>query len=1033
MPLNLTPKGTNTFDFFDTLFLLAIITLVGCSDQNPASRNVPLDEIAGNEEVKTYMEAFEGRGVQSDDSKSTPAEIAIQNFKMADDLALDLILAEPQIHQPVELNFDHRGRLWVVQYNQYPYPKGVKVVDIDNHVRAVFDKVPQPPPNGVRGADKITIFEDTNGDGTYDKSTDAITGLNIATSVCLGRKKIWVLTPPYLVAYPDPDGDGIPNGDPEVHLEGFGLEDTHAVANSLRWGPDGWLYGAQGSTTHATINSKASKNVHFKGQAIWRYHPESRVFEIFAEGGGNTFHVEIDAKGRVYSGDNGNARGFYYKQGGYYQKNWGKHGALTNPYALGYIHGMDLVGDQVRFTHAWIKYDGGSLPKAYNDKIIAINPLLNFVRTTKLEAQGSSFSNIDEEIILKTEDNWFRPVDIKAGPDGAVYLADWYDSRLSHIDPRDTWNKSTGRIYRLRNKTTTKVEPFDLSIFTSEELVALLTNNNKWFRQQALRLIGDRRDKSILPLLKDMLENDEPQSALEALWAVNLTNGLDQETAHTALNHNDPYVRLWAVRLLADRNGNKLEPSVANKLATLTSSEKQLEVLGQLASTAKRLTGSDAIPIISGLLQNQVTAYDRDNRLFIWWTVESKAISDRAELLALFEDKSLWEQPLVKEFVLYRLIQRYALEGGYENYSSCAKLFELSPSNEAKQILMNGLQEGLRGRDISEIPENLAKIIEQYQAEFGEGRLALSMRQNSARAVAEALEIIADKNAPKLERLSYIRILGEINQPTAVPVLLAIAEDQGYSAGIRLASIQSLKHYEDNTIGTTIANAYQHKIRADLDLRNECFRLFASRATWARALLSKIVDEREIKKEEVPLDIVRQIKMLDNPDLVSQVDAFWPEVKIASSSEKQQEIERVRSALQSKNGDIKTGQLIYQRSCGSCHRLFGEGGDIGPELTGYDRDNVNYLTLNIVNPNADIREGYVNYRILKTDGQVIIGTIKDRSGGNVTIKPLGGTETILSSTEIKLMEAQKMSIMPERILESLSDQEIRDLFAYLGK
>jgi putative heme-binding domain-containing protein len=125
--------------------------------------------------------------------------------------------------------------------------------------------------------------------------------------------------------------------------------------------------------------------------------------------------------------------------------------------------------------------------------------------------------------------------------------------------------------------------------------------------------------------------------------------------------------------------------------------------------------------------------------------------------------------------------------------------------------------------------------------------------------------------------------------------------------------------------------------------------------------------------------------------------------------------------------------MIYQRSCGSCHRLFGEGGDIGPELTGYDRDNVNYLTLNIVDPNADIREGYVNYRIEKTDGQIIIGTIKDRSGGNVTIKPLGGNEMTLSATEVKNMEAQKTSIMPERILEPLSDQEISDLFAYLGK
>ncbi len=1035
MPQTLKPlkSAVKTYRYQGFIFLMVTLFIIGCTEKDKTARNVPLHEIAGNEEVKAYMEAFEGRGAQSDNSEPTTPEVALQNFKVAEDLQLDLVLSEPQIHQPVEINFDHRGRLWVVQYNQYPYPAGVKVIDIDNHIRAIFDKTPKPPPEGVRGADKISIFEDTDGDGRFDKSTDAITGLNIATGVCLGREKIWVLTPPYLVAYPDPDGDGIPDGDPNAHLSGFGLEDTHAVANSLRWGPDGWLYGAQGSTTHATITSKASKNIHFKGQAIWRYHPETQVFEIFAEGGGNTFHVEIDAKGRVYSGDNGSARGFYYKQGGYYQKNWGKHGALTNPYALGYIKGMDLTGERTRFTHAWIKYEGGSFPDGYNDKIIAINPLQNFVQVTRLEKQGSTFSNIDEGVILETEDRWFRPVDIKAGPDGSIYLADWNDSRLSHVDPRDTWNKSTGRIYRLRNKNETGVELFDLSTYSSEELVGLLTHQNKWYRQQALRLIGDRKDRLVLPALKDMLANGDAQSALEALWAINLTGGFDEKVAQTALDHHDPYVRLWAVRLISDKKEPELQASIAYKLAALAASESHLEVISQLASTAKRLRGSDAIPIIANLLRNESTQYDNDNRLFIWWAVESKSSGDRKALLTLLEDKTLWGQPLVKEFILSRLIQRYALEGGAENYLACAQLLQLAPSNETRQALMEGLQEGLRGKDLTEIPPNLASMMEQYQAEFGEGKLALGLRQNSDEAIAEALEIITDQNASLHERISYIRIFGEINQPASVPVLLKIAEGQAYSTALRLASIQSLKHYEDPDIGKTVANAYQHKIRADLDLRNASLSLFASRTTWARELMAKIFETREIPKEEVPIDILKQIKLLRDPQLIQTVDTHWPTVKITSTDEMKVEMERVRRALSLKKGDPKAGKLIYQQSCGSCHQLFGEGGTMGPELTGYDRDDLEYLTLNIVNPNADIREGYVNYLIEKTDGQVIMGTIKDQSGGNVTVQPFVGAEIILSSAQIKKMEAQKTSLMPERLLEPLSDQEIRDLFAYLGK
>ncbi len=213
--------------------LTALITLglSGCSS-NTDYQITSIEEVAANEEVAAYMRAFEGRGDLADSSQPTPPSEAISRFRYPDDLKLELVLCEPDIHQPLDISFDHRGRLWVVQYNQYPYPEGVKVTGVDHHLRLTFDQVPAPPPQGVKGADKITFFEDTDGDGTYDKATDAIKGLNITTGVVLGRGKIWVLSPPYLLAYPDPNGDGLPDGSPVVHLKGFGLEDTHAVANS---------------------------------------------------------------------------------------------------------------------------------------------------------------------------------------------------------------------------------------------------------------------------------------------------------------------------------------------------------------------------------------------------------------------------------------------------------------------------------------------------------------------------------------------------------------------------------------------------------------------------------------------------------------------------------------------------------------------------------------------------------------------------------------------------------------------------------
>ena len=189
----------------------------------------------------------------------------------------------------------------MVQYLQYPFPAGLKMVSHDGVWRAVYDKVPPPPPHHFRGKDKITIHEDTDGDGVFDRHKTFLDGLNIVTALARGRGGVWVLNPPYLLFYPDRNNDDVPDGDPEVHLQGFGLEDTHSVVNSLCWGPDGWLYAAQGSTVTGHVTRPgldAGKEPHHSmGQLIWRYHPETRRYEVFAEGGGNAFGVEIDAKG----------------------------------------------------------------------------------------------------------------------------------------------------------------------------------------------------------------------------------------------------------------------------------------------------------------------------------------------------------------------------------------------------------------------------------------------------------------------------------------------------------------------------------------------------------------------------------------------------------------------------------------------------------------------------------------------------------------------------------------------------------------
>lgn len=1015
--------------------ILYITFFCCCSDRG--AKNKTIDEVAGNAEVATFMKNFEGRGDLTDTTHSLTPSQSLQAFKIASDIKIETVLSEPKITQPVFITFDPMGRLWVVQYNQYPYPEGLKVVGMDQHVRARFNKEPLAPPSNVRGADKITMFEDTDNDGTFDKSTDVITGLNLITSVAFGRGQIWVLNPPFLLAYPDADHNGIPDGEPVVHLKGFGIEDTHAVANNLRLGPDGWLYGAQGSTCTANITSENSKNVQFNGQAIWRYHPERKIFEVYAEGGGNTFDVEIDEKGRLYSGDNGTSRGQYYKQGAYFIRNLGKHGGYTNPYAFGHLDNMQLQGEALRFTHAFVKYNGNALPHRFDGKMIAINPLQSYVQLTRFEQNGSTFKTIDEEKIIRTTDHWFRPVDITTGPDGNVYVADWYDSRISHVDPRDTWDKSSGRIYRIMGQSpTATIKQFDLNQLDDAGLLKMLSNNNIWFRQQAVNILYDRKNVTLLPQLKVSLQRGNPQLALESLWAINACGGFTGDVPSIALKHQDPFVRMWAVRLIEDQ---QLSDSF-NDLVSLARTETNPEVRSQLVATAKRLPSKTALALISNLLL-QDDSSDPDIPMQTWWAIESIASPERAGILKLFDNKDVWKNGVVKNTILSRLVQRYVISGEAADVSVCANLFQVAPGGEYAAILFNGLQEGLRGRNIDEISPDLLKAVKKWKHLFSDETLLIDIRRGNKDAIAKAKHLIEDEGAPLPLRLSSIRIFGEVHQPSIVPVLTKAAESSA-SSGVKQAALLALENYENIEIGEHIVKAYPDKLRSDYDVRDAALSLFASRSEWAMLLINAIERERQpgenfiahtIDKNDVPGYIVRQMKLLGNTQITAACERLWPETNPATAEQKNIQVRDVTGTLSNTKGDKNAGHALFIARCGTCHRLFDEGRAIAPDLTGYDRKNLRDLLINITDPSAYIREGYETWHIVTANGRTVIGTIRSKTKNAVTVQPFTGESVTIGTNDVRIMEQMNTSMMPERLLDGMTSKQIADLFSYLMK
>jgi putative heme-binding domain-containing protein len=957
------------------------------------------------------------------DHPLAPGE-SLSRFKITDDLEIEQVLAEPLVRQPVFMNFDERGRLWVVEYLQYPFPAGLKMLSHDSFWRAVYDKVPPPPPHQFVGADKIAIYEDPDGTGRFTRRKYFVEGLNIATAVVKGRGGVWVLNPPYLLFYPDKNNDDIPDGDPQVMLSGFGLEDTHSVVNSLRWGPDGWLYGCQGSTVTAKVIRPGLDQQPIAvtmGQQIWRYHPETRRFEVFAEGGGNAFGCEIDEKGRIFSGHNGgDTRGFHYMQGAYLQKGFDKHGPLSNPYAFGFFPPMPHPAVD-RFTHNFIIYDGGALPAQYNGKLFGIEPLQGRVVETQIEPDSSSFKTWDLGYPVTTSDQWFRPVDIKVGPDGAIYIADWYDAQVNHYrNHQGQIDKSNGRIYRLKAKGAPALGRFDLNKLNNLELIGLLSRTNKWFRQEALRLIGDRKDHSLAPLLVDMVRTNSGQMALESLWALNLSGGLDERVALQTLDHPDPFVRLWTARLQAD--AGEVSAGLATKLAEIARSEPNVEVRAQLACSAKRLPASQAMPIIRNLLSRSEDTLDKRLPLLLWWAIEAHCQSNREAVVGLFQEPGVWDLPLVQENVLERVMKRYALAGTRQDLTTCAALLRLSPGPKQTSRLMTGFELAFKGRSLTELPEELADAI----AKSGGESVALGVRRGDRSAIDEAIRTVADNQAPTERRLRYVELLGEVNQPRSKQVLLALiggANDKR----LERAAFAALQQFDDPEIGQEVLANF-----SGLDdlTRAAALNLLASRAAWSVQLLNA-VDAGKIAPAWISPDAIQRIKTHPDSQLAKLVRKYWGHERVPTTFEMQQQIQKYAGVIRGGSGDPYEGKKLFGASCALCHKLFGNGAQIGPDLTPYNRNDLETLLLNIVNPSAEIREGYETYMVNTKDGRTLSGFLADKDNRVIVLRGLDGVNQVLPQDQIKDMKSTGMSLMPQGLIETLTERQLRDLFAYL--
>jgi len=970
---------------------------------------------------------------------------AVDRMNLPAGWRVETVVSEPLVRQPVAIDFDDRGRLWVLQYLQYPNPEGLRRVQVDRFSRTQYDRIPEPPPRGPRGADRLSILSDSDGDGQIDTARDFIDGLNLASGFAFGYGGVFVLNVPYLLFYPDHDRDDVPDADPRVLLTGFGMEDAHSVANSLTLGPDGWLYGCQGSTVTAKIRGQEFQ------QGVWRYHPPTDRFELFCEGGGNSWGLDFDETGRLfYSTNYGGHTLLHAVQGGYFVKSFGKHGALHNPHAYGYFdHAPHLNFQGGHVTVGGVIYQEPLLPAPFRGKFIAGDLLGHGVYWHTISPRGTTVQTAHGGELLVANDPWFAPTDITIGPDGAVYVADWHDARTAHPDPDAEWDRTNGRVYRITPGEVPRPVPFDLARVSVAELRSRLFSTSQWqvrrSRQELIRRRPLQPNQSVSPelanLTTDLIEvsqqSPEPITALEALWTVASLQAFTPELGGTLLASPHPAVRAWSVRLLGDLPG--LSDAMAAQLDKLAEREASSEVRQQLACTTARLTPAQAMPILHTALLRDLDRDDPYLPLLWWWALEKQSVTGTDEVLRRFTRPAVWQSQLSRRTLLPRLIRRYLAAGTPTEFLAAQEILAGASDPAARRELWPAVWEGWREQSIatgrrrewlewvSQTP--LARqAAGDWQATPGDSTLsALTLAWGLPQTRQRVVQTAFDEETAVQTRVAQFDLLLP-HADAAIRDRAAEVVTSSQPDAVRSAALRLLAADPDPERSRKLLDWYHRESSASL--QSQIRDVLLSRGDSARLWLAA-VDRGEIPAAQTPIDQIRRVALLEDEELDALVLKHWGRLQGGTREEKLAEVRRLNNDLRAAGGDKTSGRQLFLKHCATCHQLHGEGGRLGPDLTTANRKDRDFLLISLVDPSSVIRKEYVALVVETKSGQIFSGLPVVRSDAGVTLANPRDERTVIPQGDIAEVEEATVSFMPEDLYRQLKPQDLRDLFAYL--
>jgi putative membrane-bound dehydrogenase-like protein len=960
--------------------------------------------------------------VVAQDQPLPPSEAAAR-MTLPEGFRAVLFAAEPDLVQPIAFTVDDRGRVWVVESHSYP-----------NWIR-----------DGKPGRDRILIFEDTDGDGRFDTRKVFADNLANVSGIALGFGGVWLCAAPNFQFVPDRDGDDRPDGPPRVLIDGWSLNAKHNVASSLTWGPDGWLYGCNGITDTSRLGppgTPADQRIPFNC-GVWHHHPTRHRFEIVAWGTTNPWGLDFDEHGQMFITNCVIAHLWHVVYGAHFQRMFGQD---LNPHTYGLLatcadhlhwaggpwqssrggsgpHGESGGG------HAHVGcliYQGDNWPERYRNGVFMCNLHGNRVNHDILERKGSGYVARHGRDFLHANDPWFRGLALHAAPDGGVYLSDWCDSGECH--DYDQVHVS-GRIFKITYGSP-KHSPVDLPKWADSALVQLQLHRNEWFVRHGRRLLQERAALGQLAAgtrqrLRRLLaeERDVPRR-LRVLWALHAVGATDELLLLSLLSDSSEYVRAWAIQL-----GLEALPSPAfrQKLVERAENDPSRLVRLYLASGLQRLPLAERWPLAARLASHAEDADDPNLPLMIWYGIEPLPRNDLERAVQLVREARM---PLVREYLARRIAALPA--AGNEPQPGLAPLLGLLREADdpvRHRDLLRGMQEAYRGQRQPAMPPSWPATYRLLAGspcpEVRERAVALAVLFGDPQALGTLRQIVLDGNSPAAGRRGALEVLLGRQQPELVPLLHGLLADPV----LRGQAIRGLAAFPDPQTPALLLKAY-----ADFsdDEKGDAIHTLASRPAFALALLDA-VEKNQVPRRDLSAFTVRQMLGLGSKQVAERLEKVWGTIRPASA-QKAELLAKYRSFLTAdflKRADRANGRALYVKHCAACHRLFDDGGDIGPDLTGSQRTNLDYLLENLLDPSALVPGEYQMTLIATKNGRVINGIIQREDGKSITVQTQN-EQIVLPKEEIEERQKLPLSLMPEGQLEKLSREDVRDLIAYLS-